>query len=88
MKNWRKNFWPSEFKQLVKEILLSGDMTVKELTEIIKKTTKIEVHHAAIAGILNVTDGVFVKCQIFSEVSKKMVNVYSLGLVNRKDQVL
>jgi len=88
MKNWRKNFWPSELRELIKEILSNGDMTLKELVEIIKKTARINIHHAAMAPILNATDGVFVKCQVFSKVSKKMVNVYSIGFDIRKDRIL
>ena len=81
MKGWRKNYWPSEIKQIIKEILKNGDMTLQELLEIIKKTMKINIHYAAIAAIIRVTDGVYVKCQVFSETSKKMVNVYSLGFM-------
>jgi hypothetical protein len=88
MKNWRKNIWPSELKQVIKAVLSNGDMTLKDLADVVKKTAKINIHHAAMAAILQTTDGVFVKCQIFSEVSKKMVNVYSIGFQNRKDGIL
>ena len=73
---------------IVKDILSNGDMTLHELTEIVKKTAKINIHHAAMAAILNATDGVFVKCQIFSEVSKKMVNVYSIGIDNGRNRII
>jgi hypothetical protein len=88
MKNWRKNFWPSEFRQLVREVLSHGDMTLNELTEVVRKTAKINIHHAAMAAILKATDGVFVKNRIFSKVSKKMVNVYSIGFDKRKDRLI
>lgn len=63
-------------------------MTLNELTEVVRKTAKIDIHHAAMAAVLKATDGVFVKGKIFSDVSKKMVNVYSIGFDNRKDRLL
>jgi transposase len=84
MKSWRKNFWPSEMKQLIVEILKNGDMTLKELTETLKNTGKIKIHYAAIASLIRVTDGVYVKCKVFSETSKKMVNVYSIGFAQTR----
>jgi hypothetical protein len=88
MKKWRRNFWPSELRLLIKDILSSGDMTVRELADVVERSMEINIHHAAMAAILASTEGVYVKCQRFSDVGKKMVNIYSTGVQNRKDKIL
>ena len=80
MVKWQKNYWISELKQLIQETLKTGDMTIEELIIYLRKTGKINIHHAAIASIIRVTEGIFVKNQIYSKKSKKMVNIYSVKL--------
>ena len=55
-------------------------MTINELGYILKKTTNVTIHHAALSAIIQATDGIYVKCETFSRESRKMVKVYSIGL--------
>lgn len=78
MSEWKKTFWRSEFQLLIKECLKTGDLTIQELIIAIQNTAKIQIHYAALASILKVTDGVIVKTKKYSKMSQKIINVYSL----------
>ena len=78
MIDWKKYYWRSELQKLIKEVLKTKDMTLMELVENLKDIANISVHPFALVAILKVTDGIFIKTQIFSEAGSRMINVYSL----------
>ena len=78
--SWKKRFWRSELKQFIRDCLKNGDMTITEIKQTLKKTKKINIHNSALSAIIKVTDDVIIKNRIFSEVSKKMINVYSITI--------
>ena len=81
MTDWKKVLWRSELQQLIKDCLRGGDMTLQELVSTIQKTKKVQISYPALGAIMKVTDGIIVSTQIFSEASKKMINVYSLAFM-------
>lgn len=79
MIDWKKVLWRSELQHLIKDCLRSGDMTLQELVTAIQNTKQVKISYTALAAIIKVTEGVIVSTQIFSEASKKWINVYSLA---------
>lgn len=53
-------------------------MTLSELVVVLRNTADVKIPPCALAAILSVTEGIMVKNRIFSEVSRKMINVYSI----------